>query len=147
MQPALSNGTANSAATPCGNARNTTSACFASSSAFGPVKRNVLDCEWLANLGNTCASVCPEFWREVAATNSTWGWFSSNRTSSSPEIGLGERHTYTNVPTQSAEKNMASQLNQWPNKSPEPTRIIAVSNSQGLLVCIVAGSGWLSFFR
>jgi len=34
-----------------------------------------------------------------------------------------------------------------PNKSPEPTRIGAVSNSRGLLICIVAGSGWLSFFR
>jgi hypothetical protein len=38
---ALSSGTANSAATPCGSARNTTSACFASSSAFGSVKRSV----------------------------------------------------------------------------------------------------------
>jgi hypothetical protein len=34
-----------------------------------------------------------------------------------------------------------------PNKSPEPTRVGAVSNPRRLLVCIVAGRGWLSFFR
>ena len=34
-----------------------------------------------------------------------------------------------------------------PNKSLEPTGIGAVSNSQELLVCIVVGCRWLSFFR
>jgi len=53
--------------------------------AFGSVKMQGFDLGWLANFGKTCASVCPAFWREVTATNSTWGWHSSNRTSSSPE--------------------------------------------------------------
>ena len=43
LQPAFSSGTAYSAATPCGSARKTTSACLASSSAFGSLKRSVLD--------------------------------------------------------------------------------------------------------
>jgi hypothetical protein len=34
-----------------------------------------------------------------------------------------------------------------PNKSPEPTRIIAVSCPQGFQWFHIAGSGWLSFFR
>ena len=58
-QPALSSGTANSAATPCGSARNTTSACLASSSAFGSVKRSVLACGWLANFGKNLRQRLP----------------------------------------------------------------------------------------
>ena len=33
------------------------------------------------------------------------------------------------------------------NKSPEPTRIVAFSDSLEVLVCHITGSGWLSFFR
>ena len=34
-----------------------------------------------------------------------------------------------------------------PNKSPEPTRIVAFSDSLEVLICHITGSGWLSFFR
>jgi hypothetical protein len=36
---------------------------------------------------------------------------------------------------------------QPPNKSPEPTRIGAVSGSRSRWLFHIAGSGWLSFFR
>ena len=42
---------------------------------------------------------------------------------------------------------MSVLMSLMPNKSPEPTRVGAVSNPRRLLVCIVAGRGWLSFFR
>jgi len=68
-------------------ARNTTSACFGEQ--FGcsaPVKRKRFRTGgWLANLGNTCASVCPAYWREVTATQLHVGMLKGNRTSSSPE--------------------------------------------------------------
>lgn len=38
-------------------------------------------------------------------------------------------------------------LTMTPNKSPEPTRIGAVSCPQGFQWFHIAGSGWLSFFR
>jgi hypothetical protein len=34
-----------------------------------------------------------------------------------------------------------------PNQSPEPTRVGAVSNPRRFGLFIVAGRGWLSFFR
>jgi hypothetical protein len=34
-----------------------------------------------------------------------------------------------------------------PNKSPEPTRIVAFSDSLRFQLCHIAGSGWLSFLR
>ncbi len=35
----------------------------------------------------------------------------------------------------------------WPNKSPEPTAIAAVSGFEKIWVCIDFGARWLSFFR
>ena len=59
MQPAFISGTAYSAATPWGSARKTTSACLASSSAFGSTKRSGFDFGWLANFGKHLRECLP----------------------------------------------------------------------------------------
>ena len=47
----------------------------------------------------------------------------------------------------SASRDTAQDDKPWPNQSPEPTRIGAVSCPQGFQWFHITGSGWLSFFR
>ena len=56
-QPSWRSGTAYSAATPCGRARKTTSACFARISVLGSVNRRVLAAGWFGEFREHHAEV------------------------------------------------------------------------------------------